>query len=222
MIALLVVLTFLSGILLDLYMTRRHPILVVDETAPTAGPRIVPSVVGGFAVPDNVAYHPGHTWALAESPDLVRVGIDDFAAKVAGTVTHIDIPARGQWIRQGQKLIALKADGKEIDLVSPIEGTVVGINDAALRNPEVLRSDPYGNGWLLTVNSPDASTNFRNLLRGATARRWMDEAAAALRRLTPSVATAAYAQDGGVALDGAIGTLPADQFAKLEKEFFLL
>ena len=221
MIALLVVLTFLAGILVDLYMTRRHPILVVDETAASERPRVVARVIGGFAVPDNVRYHPGHTWALEESPQLVRIGVDDLAAKVAGDVTAIDIPERGQWIRQGQKIIAMHRDGREIDLVSPIEGTVVGVNEAALRDPHLVRKDPYGDGWLLTVNSPDAPTNFRNLIGGATARKWMEEAAATLRRVTPA-AVGAVAHDGGIALDSAVGNIPAEEFQKLEKELFLV
>jgi len=209
MIALLVVLTFLAGILLDLYMTR-HPILLVDDR-----PRVVPPMIGGFAVAPNVSYHPGHTWALAESPELVRVGVDDLAAKVAGNVDTIDIPERGQWIRQGQKIIAMHRDGQEIDLVSPIEGTVVDINDAVIRDPQIARKDPYGEGWLLKVNAPDAKTNLRNLLTGRVARRWMEEASMALRNLTPSP-VGATAQDGGVAVQ-----LPADQIARAQKELFL-
>lgn len=222
MIALLVVLTFLAGILLDLYMTRR-PIVVMDENAeaPSPRPRMIPAVVGGFAVPENVRYHPGHTWALAESPELVRVGVDDLAAKLAGPVTKIDVPERGQWIRQGQKIIAMHHDGREVDLVSPIEGTVVGVNEKALHDPELTRKDPYGDGWLLTVNSPDAPTNFRNLLGGSVARRWMEEAAATLRRLSPA-SIGAVAQDGGVALDAAFDKLAAEDFKRVEKELFLL
>ena len=209
MIALLVVLTFLAGILLDLYMTR-HPITVVDEL-----PRHIPPMVGGFAVAPNVSYHPGHTWALAESPELVRVGVDDLAAKVAGDVQSIEIPERGQWIRQGQRIIAMHRDGHEIDLVSPIEGTVMDVNENVLRNPRLARQDPYGEGWLLKVNAPDAKTNLRNLLTGRVARRWMEEAAVALRNLTPS-AIGATAQDGGVAIE-----LPQEQLEKVQKALFL-
>jgi glycine cleavage system H lipoate-binding protein len=216
MIALLVVLTFLAGILLDLFMTRRSILVADDAVADTPRPRVFSPMVAGFAVAPNVKYHPGHTWALAESPELVRIGIDDLAAKVAGNVTKIDIPERGQWIRQGQRIIAMHRDGHELDLVSPIEGTVVGVNEAVLRDPSIAKNDPYGDGWLLTVNSPDARTNFRNLLDGRVARRWMEEAAVALRNLTPSL-VGATAQDGGVAIE-----LPVAQLEKVQKEIFLV
>lgn len=220
MLAILVVLTFLVAILIDHLLTRK-PIPVNAEVPAEAPqrPRIIPAFVAGFEVPDNVRYHPGHTWALAESPQLVRVGIDDFAAKVAGDVTTIDIPERGQWIRQGQRIIAMHHDGREIDLVSPIEGTVVDINRRVLDDPKLAQQDPYGDGWLLTVNAPDVKTNFRNLLGGTVARRWMDEAAARLRAFT--VPAGAFAQDGGVAVNRIIDQLPDADWNTINQELFL-
>jgi glycine cleavage system H lipoate-binding protein len=67
-------------------------------------------LVGGFAVPENLRYHPGHTWALSESPNLVRVGMDDFASKLTGRSENITLPQRGQWIRQGQKVCTIYRD----------------------------------------------------------------------------------------------------------------
>ena len=219
MIVLLVVLTFLVAIVID-HLVLRQPLLVREEETPETM-RLVPPVVAGFNLPDNLRYHPGHTWAVAETPELVRVGVDDFAAKVAGGVSKIDVPVRGQWIRQGQKIIAMQKNGFEVDLVSPIEGTVVDINDAVLTDPNVTRTDPYGRGWLLKVNSPDAKTNFRNLLDGNVARRWMEDAAGKLRGLiaTPKLATA---HDGGMASDDLLEMLPAEQRENAARELFLI
>jgi len=221
MIALLVVATFLLAVMLD-HLIHREPIPVAAETPREAPqrPRVLPAIVAGFEVPDNLRYHPGHTWAAQSGADLVRVGIDDLAAKVAGTVTSIDIPERGQWIRQGQRIIAMHHDGRELDLVSPIEGTVVDINTKALDDPKLARNDPYGEGWLLTVSSPDSGTNFRNLLGGTLARRWMDEAAARLRAF--AVPAGALAQDGGVAAGRMIDLVPEGEWDKLRKELFLV
>lgn len=220
MIALLIILTFVTAVLIDHLMTR-EPIPVTAEAPAEAPqrPRLVPAVVAGFALPDNLRYHPGHTWAVAESADLVRVGIDDFAAKIAGDVTTIDIPQRGQWIRQGQRIIAMHHDGRDIELVSPIEGTVLDINQNALADPKLVKSDPYGDGWLLTVNSPDAKTNFRNLLGGTLARRWMDDTATRLRAL--ALPNAATAQEGGLAVGNIIDELPEADWTKITKELFL-
>jgi len=224
MIALLVILTFAVAILLD-HLLLKQPVIFAEEAptpeAATPRPRFVPAVIGGFEVPENLRYHPGHTWAAAEGPNLVRVGIDDFAAKLAGDVTKIDIPERGRWIRQGQKLVALHRNGKEIDLVSPIEGTIVAVNEEVIRDPKAARNDPYGEGWLIAVNAPDAKTNFRNLLSGGVARRWMDESAARLRALVTATPGIAMAQDGGVAIDDVLNHVGADEWEKAAKEFFL-
>lgn len=222
MIALLVALTFVIAVLID-HMLNRQPLMLAEtekrDEAPR--PRLIPSVVAGFAMPENLRYHPGHTWAVSESTDRVRVGIDDFAAKIAGDVEKIDIPERGQWIRQGQKIISMNRGGRTIELVSPIEGAVVDINEDVLKDPHLAREDPYGDGWLIAVNSPDAKTNFRNLLGGSVARKWMDDAATRLRSFVPAPA-GAFAQDGGVVVDSLLDALPKEEWEKIEKEFFLL
>ena len=146
--------------------------------------------------------------------------MDDFATKLTGKVEHVNLPQRGQWIRQGQKVWSLVRNGVKIDMVSPIEGSVTDINNAVANDPALIGKDPYGEGWLVTVQSPDAKTNFRNLLGGALARWWTEESSMRLQRLMPS-ALGALAQDGGVALDDVASTLPDEQWVKVTREFFL-
>jgi glycine cleavage system H lipoate-binding protein len=177
-------------------------------------------VVGGFQVPENLRYHPGHTWALNESPSLVRVGMDDFASKLIGKVERIVLPQRGQWIRQGQKIATIFRDGAAVDMVSPIEGSIADVNDTVANDPTLARKDPYGEGWLVTVQSPDAKTNFRNLLGGALARWWTEESASRLQRKMPQM-LGALAQDGGVAMDNLTEQIPDQEWTAVAKEFFL-
>jgi glycine cleavage system H lipoate-binding protein len=98
---------------------------------------------------------------LSESPSLVRVGIDDFASKLIGKIESVSLPQRGTWVRQGQKIWSVVRDGKKVDMVAPIEGSVIGINEELVNNPELAAKDPYGEGWMVTVQSPDAKTNYR-------------------------------------------------------------
>lgn len=222
MTVILVLFTFVTFLLIDHFYSRKHavvqPALQMAKREPA--PRMAAGVVGGFRLPENLRFHPGHTWALSESPSLVRVGMDDFAAKLTGRVESIGLPQRGQWIRQGQKICTLRRDGTSVDMVSPIEGSVADINDAIGRDPELARKDPYGEGWLVTVQSPDAKTNFRNLLGGALARWWMEESAGRLQKKMPSM-LGALAQDGGAAVDNIAAQMPDQDWAVLAKEFFL-
>jgi len=221
MTVLLILLTFITFLLIDHFHSRKmvaQPTVQSAKAAPM--PRPTPSLVGGFLVPDKLRFHPGHTWALSESPTLVRVGMDEFASKLTGKLESIHLPQRGQWVRQGQKICTLRRDGAAVDMVSPIEGSVADINETVVRNPELALKDPYGEGWLVTVQSPDAKTNFRNLLGGALARWWTEESASRMQRHIP-MTLGALAQDGGVAMDNLTAQIPDKEWVDLAKEFFL-
>lgn len=225
MTVILVLCTFVGFLLIDYFFSRNKEAVFVPEQATRREatlPRMKPNVVGGFQVPENLRYHPGHTWALSESPNLVRVGVDDFATKLIGKIDSMTVPQRGQWIRQGQKILSFTRNGQTVDLVSPIEGSVADVNDNVVRDPETARKDPYGEGWLITVQSPDAKTNFKNLMGGALARWWTEEAAVRLQKKVPSMmGSLALAQDGGVASDAISSEIPAAEWAPVAREFFL-
>src|ERR1017187_1518901 len=228
MTVLLVLFTFAAFLFIDYFRSRHavvQPVLQVAPAKHDALPRLQPAVVGGFAGPDKISYHPGHTWALSESPNLVRVGMDDFASKLTGKVEKITLPQRGQWIRQGQKMCTLYRDDLAVDMVSPIEGTVSDINQALMNDPKLALSDPYGEGWLVTVQAPDPKTSFRNLLGGPLARWWTEESASRLQRRMPMAMAGALAgslaQDGGVAINDVSTQIPDQEWLPLAKEFFL-
>lgn len=223
MTALLVLATFAVFLLID-YVHSRRPAVAEAGAAPdvSAVRRLQTAYAGGFEVRPNVRYHPGHTWALGESPNFVRVGMDDFAARLIGKMDSISMPKRGQWVRQGQKLVTVAKNGKQVELVSPIEGEVTGLNEAILKDPLLAVRDPYGEGWLVTVQSPDTRTNFRNLLTGSLARRWMEEASSRLRsRLATPAYSGALAQDGGLVVENVAEHLSGDAWTSLMREFFL-
>ena len=226
MTVLLVLFFFATFLLIDYFRSRRaivQPALQVAPAKYAEVPRLQPALVGGFEVPENLRYHPGHTWALSESPNLVRVGMDDFASKLAGKVDSINLPQRGQWIRQGQKMCTLYRDDYAVDMVSPIEGSVSDINQALMQDPKLALRDPYGEGWLVTVQSPDAKTSFKNLLGGAMARWWTEESASRLQRRIPATMAfaGALAQDGGEAINDVTAEIPSQEWAPIAKEFFL-
>lgn len=219
----LVVLTFAIFILID-YFRRRKRVKVTDARMPMRGEpvtRTQSEYVCGFRLPAHIRYHPGHTWALRESPTLVRVGMDDLAGRFIGPAEGISFPKRGTWIRQGQKVFTVLRNGSKVDLVSPIEGEVTTVNETVAKDPSLPGIDPYGEGWLLTVVSPDAETNFRNLLGGNLARQWMTEAANRLRANVPALAGAVAQGGGTVVSDSSIQ--PGDQtWSELARELFLV
>jgi glycine cleavage system H lipoate-binding protein len=223
MTVIMVLATFAIFLLIDYVRSQKQLVKqpAVQPVIREVPSHVVPAMVAGFQVPENVRYHSGHTWALSESRELVRVGIDDFASKLVGKIESIALPQRGRWVRQGQKIWTIFRDGKSVDMVSPIEGTVSDVNEAVVKNPNLALKDPYGEGWIVTVQAPDSKVNFRNLLGGALARMWTEDSALRLRKRMPVAMAAALAQDGGVAVDDITAHLPNEDWAVLTKEFFL-
>ncbi len=222
MTVILVLAMFIVFVALDYFQSRKRGTQPAEKREAERAPmrRRLPAFVAGFGLPGHLRYHPGHTWVLEESPELVRVGLDDFAARLLGKVETILLPQRGRWVRQGQPLITYSRDGVETKLVSPIEGVVANVNEAVKNDPSLSLKDPYGAGWLIIVQAPDALTSFRNLLSGDLARVWMEEAASRLRGRIPALA-GAVAQDGGLAEMDLTKHLPDPQWEKVTREFFL-
>jgi len=223
MTVIMVLATFAIFLLIDYVRSQKQRVNqpAVQPVIREVPSHVVPAMVAGFQVPENVRYHSGHTWALSESRELVRVGMDDFASKLVGKIESIALPQRGRWVRQGQKIWTIFRDGKSVDMVSPIEGTVSDVNEAVVKDPSLALKDPFGEGWIVTVQAPDSKVNFRNLLGGALARMWTEDSALRLRKRMPVAMAAALAQDGGVAVDDITAHLPNEDWAVLTKEFFL-
>jgi glycine cleavage system H lipoate-binding protein len=224
MTVILVLALFITFLVIERFTNKKAPEYVL-QTAPFANAvtQKAQPIVAGFEIPEHLRFHQGHAWALGESPNLVRAGIDDFAAKLIGEAEEVNLPQRGQWIRQGQKVWSFKVNGELVEMVSPIEGTVSDINDEVVRHPATLTADPYGESWLMTVQSPDAKTNFRNLLSGNMARNLVADSAKKLAAYLPaSSGNLALAQDGGKAHSDIAKQIPAEKYIEITKEFFLV
>ena len=216
--------TFIVFVMVDYYLQRRHPrqleIKSAAEEARGEDLTFSMNVVGGFKVPAHLSYHPGHAWAMKESRQVVRIGLDDFAARLVGQIDQIDLPARGHWLRQGEKGWTLGRGSHRFQMISPIEGEVVDVNPEVLRNPAVAHQDPYGVGWLVAVNAPAAEGNLKNLLHGRVAQRWMEESVADLHtRISPG--SEARLQDGGHAIGDVLSLVPEFQWEKFVEEMLL-
>ena len=214
MVALTIVLMFAAFIAAD-YMFNREKYRL-------------PVAAGSAAinVPETVSalrFHPAHTWATPESDQVARIGMDVFAASILPAPSKVDTPKMARWVSQGGKGFTLHCGDKEVTLLSPVDGEVVEINHEVLENPELLKSDPYGKGWLMKLRAPDMAVSIRNLFGPELLTAWTDDSMARLREffapvgLTPAMATM---QDGGKIVDSIAANLDAEQWKKLTAEFF--
>jgi glycine cleavage system H protein len=221
MTVILVLGTFLVFIVLDYVLNRRKAVQMVSAEAPkAAAARTGSEYVDGFLVPESISYHSGHSWLLRERQNVVRIGADEFAAALVGKIETIELPKPGQWIRQGQKVISFLRNGQKTEMVSPTEGEVMAINSAVLENPALLRQDPYGKGWLVSIHVPDEENTTRNLIPKALVGEWMREAVERLYARQPALA-GAVAADGGRPADDLMAALPGVDWKEVTGEFFL-
>jgi glycine cleavage system H lipoate-binding protein len=185
-----------------------------------AAEKFVPVVNEWFRLPEEVYYHLGHSWAVPEGPTVVKVGVDDFAQKLVGKIDAIRVPNLGSTINQGDKGWTLEVDSKTIEMLSPVDGKVVAINEKLVGSPDNINKDPY-NSWLMKIESPRFSANKKQLLSGALAGKWMEEVREKLLSKMNYNLGLVY-QDGGLLVDGMARNLDRDKWDEIAKEFFLI
>ena len=183
---------------------------------------MVPTSSGWFHLPEGkIFYHRGHGWAIPESGNVVRIGIDDFAQKLVGRIDAVKFPKVGSQVAQGKKGWSLQVGVKSIDMLSPVDGKIVAINETLISSPESIGKDPYGQSWLLKVQVPKFSDNLKNLLSGGLARKWMEGIKKnLLTRMNYNLG--AVSQDGGVPVYGMARSLDPEKWDEIVKEYFLV
>jgi glycine cleavage system H protein len=183
--------------------------------------RIVPTLSEWFHLPEEKLYfHQGHSWAMPESGNVVRVGMDDFAQKLVGKIDAVQFPQVGSRVTQGEKGWSLLAGSKSIEMLSPVDGKIIEINERLLSSPESIGQDPYGQSWLMKVQAPKISSNLKNLLSGGLAKKWMEGVKESLlARMNYNLG--AVSQDGGVLVDGIARNIDQERWDEIAKEFLL-
>ena len=104
--------------------------------------------------PDDLKYTSEHEWARIEG-QRATVGITDYAQDALGDVVFVQLPDVGASLAAGQSLGEVESTKSVSDIYSPVTGTIVERNDELDKSPELINSDPYGQGWLVVVEMAD-------------------------------------------------------------------
>jgi glycine cleavage system H protein len=110
--------------------------------------------------PDDLKYTSEHEWVRpngGDNGDTARVGITDFAQDALGDIVYVSLPEVGSDLASGDAIGELESTKSVSDIYAPLSGTVVAINEALDGTPELVNSDPYGEGWLFEITPSDAS-----------------------------------------------------------------
>jgi glycine cleavage system H protein len=118
-------------------------------------------------IPKELQYTKDHEWLRPEG-DLAQVGITDFAQGELGDIVYIEVNTVGETLKAGDVFGIVEAVKTTSDLFMPIDGEVVEVNPALTKHPELVNSDPYGQGWLVKVR-PSAGGDSHLIDAGAYA-----------------------------------------------------
>ena len=101
--------------------------------------------------PQDLRYTAEHEWVRAGSEGVVRIGITAFAQDALGDVVYVSLPSVGDTLGAGDSCGEVESTKSVSDLYAPLAGQVVAVNEALATTPELVNSDPYGQGWMYDV-----------------------------------------------------------------------
>jgi glycine cleavage system H protein len=107
--------------------------------------------------PEDLRYTPEHEW-VKEAGETVRVGVTDFAQEALGDIVFVTLPDVGAEVSAGEPCGEVESTKSVSDIYAPVSGTVVARNDSLDASPELVNSDPYGEGWMMEIRPADPAT----------------------------------------------------------------
>jgi glycine cleavage system H protein len=106
--------------------------------------------------PEGLVYHPEHDWARIDGDEAV-LGITWYAQDALGELVHFEAPEVGSTVTKDQAYAEVESVKAVSDVIAPLSGEVLEVNEKALDAPETINEDPYGEGWLVRVRLSDAA-----------------------------------------------------------------
>jgi glycine cleavage system H protein len=104
--------------------------------------------------PDDLRYHPEHDWARIEDGEAV-LGVTWYAQDALGELVHYEPPAAGATVTKGSSYGEVESVKAVSDIIAPLSGEVLEVNQAVIDSPETVNDDPYGAGWLIRIRLTD-------------------------------------------------------------------
>jgi glycine cleavage system H protein len=106
--------------------------------------------------PEGLRYHPEHDWARIEGDEAV-LGITWYAQDALGELVHFEAPEVGATLTKDRAYAEVESVKAVSDVIAPLTGDVLAVNEKAVEEPETINEDPYGEGWLVRIRLSDAS-----------------------------------------------------------------
>ncbi|MGI9136937.1 MAG: glycine cleavage system protein GcvH [Candidatus Nanopelagicales bacterium] len=124
--------------------------------------------------PEDLRYTAEHEWVRSGVDGSVRIGITHYAQDSLGDIVYVSAPAVGEPVSGGETCGEVESTKSVSDIYAPVSGEVVARNDALDASPELMNSDPYGEGWLIEVRPSDVS-DLEGLMTAAAYRELVEK-----------------------------------------------
>lgn len=177
-------------------------------------------------IPKGLYFDKTHTWAYMKKDGSVKIGIDDFLQHITGTITRIEMKNAGGKIKKGDRLLTIIRKGKQLNIYSPVSGTITEQNSNLITNSSLLNSAPYADGWVYLIEPTNWLREIQFLSMAEKYKTWLkdeflrlkDFFVTALKTNTPEFAYVAF-QDGGTLKDNLLADLGPEVWEDFQTKF---
>ena len=118
------------------------------------------------SIPTNLKYLESHEWVRTEADGTLTVGISDHAQQALGDLVFVEVPEVGRSLSKGAAAAVVESVKAASDVYAPVSGEVIAANEALTSSPELVNTDPYGEGWLFKLK-PSNNAELSQLLDAA-------------------------------------------------------
>jgi glycine cleavage system H lipoate-binding protein len=218
MVAIFVILTILLCVGIELLRDR--------AAQRKASPSAARAPADRFLIPKGYFISKAHTWVEVLFSGQARVGIDDFAQKVIGTIETIEVAPLGAEIKKGETLLTIRHGSRSLSIPAPITGKILTVNESLLASPETVRRDPYISGWIVVMAPKNISAELPLLSIAEDAAQWLRKEISRFRdfikaqsHLGIPAPAGATLLDGGTPLSGVLEQFNENTWSAFQREF---
>jgi len=220
----IVIIAFLL-LLIPFWLALNKPVLIKEKFRKALG--VLSAAV--LRIPQGIFYSKNHTWTYLEKSGTAKVGLDDLLVHITGEVNIRQLKNPGDSIRKGELLAEMDQNGKSLNVLSPISGTILNSNSDLNVNHELLNDDPYGKGWIYDVKPTNWVAEIPSCYMADEATDWLnkelirykDFLALNMKKFSPDPSMIIL-QDGGELSENSLSGMPDELWKDFQNEFLNL
>ena len=180
--------------------------------------------VADLALPGGLFFHQGHTWTGIDTTGKVKIGLDDFAQNILGRIDNIKLRKVGDSISKGEKVFTIMQGKRKAEFNAPVDGVISAINKDVISKPELLKNDPYENGWVYAVEPRNLAQNLKSLTVAEEAKSWLKKEIARFKeflaeQFVEDKLLGTTMADGGMPVNGIMEYMDDFSWMKMQEAF---